>query len=127
MEERLTVGDSLEVVIRLRVRQIGTDEFEVNFVLHITEENKCGHDTLPSRCLHSGAHFTIPHVGAGREKCSHSSLRHGQENGILVWGRCPVGDPVGLGGISEILRFRRDAIKRAKFVILRLADRSGHA
>lgn len=37
---RLTVGDALEVVIRLRSRQIGAYELEVDLVFHVGKEDK---------------------------------------------------------------------------------------
>ena len=68
-EQRRTVGDSLGVKVGLGGLQIGTNEFEVDFVLDIGEQDEGSHNTFARTGGEFGRDLAVPHIMvAGKER-----------------------------------------------------------
>lgn len=124
---RLTVRDTLVIIIRLRRLEVNTNILIINLILNIRQQNKRRHHPLPPSRLKPRLHIPIPHIPRRRQHRAHRTRRHRQQQRILIRHRVPIHHPVRLGRVTKVLRFRRDPRHILECVCLVLAHRRRHA
>ena len=120
-----TVKNTLEVIVRLNIGQIGPHKLKIDLVLRIRQQNKRRHDTLPAAALYLGRDLSIPNVMVVREKRPNAFLWHGHEQvSILHLGKTAV-YPVVLARVPQVLGVQGRVVKVVPRVGLVLADGFG--
>lgn len=118
----LTVRDALEVVVGLRIAQVGADEFIVDFVLDVRKKNECGDHALSTGTLQLGRDLAIPHVVVVGKESADSVGSHCQEQRAVIRQRLSTRYPISLAGIAQILCVGLDIIEVVPSVVLAFAD-----
>lgn len=125
--KRLTVCDTLVVVIRLGLLELDTNVLIIDLVLDIRQQDECRDHTLPPTRLKPRLDISVPHIPRRCEHRAHRARRHRQQQRVLVRHRIPIHDPVGLGRVAQVLGFRRDSRHVLECPRLVLTHRRRHA
>lgn len=84
--------------------QIDTNKFEIDFVLYVTHHDKGRNNASTLTCGHCRTDLAVPYVVCAAQERSHGVGGHGEEDCIVLVGNWDTGtDPIGLGGIAEVL------------------------
>lgn len=121
--QKLTIRDALEIVVGLRMLQVGADKFVVDFVLHIRQKDERSHNTLATAGLQLGTGLTVPHVVVVSQQSTDGLGGHGQDERAILRQGLAAGHPVGLAGVTQVLGVGLDAIEVVEVVGLALTDR----
>ena len=100
--ERLTICDTLEVVVGLHSVHLCADKLEIDFVLHVTHQNERCDNTGTLTGLHGRLDLAIPDVVCAHEQCANGAGCHGQKHTILILPRLARCDPVCLATIAQV-------------------------
>ena len=102
ISQKLTVCNTLEIVVGLHGVHLRADELEINFILHVAHQDERCDDTRTLAGLHGRLDLAIPDVVCAHEQCANSTGCHGQKHAVLVLPRLTRCDPVCLATISQV-------------------------
>lgn len=122
-----TVQHTLEVVVGLHIGQIGTDEFVINLILGVSQQDKTGDNTGTTAALHLGGDLSVPEVVVVGDEGTTTVLGHGEQQVAVLELDIAAVDPVILGGVAEILGAQDGIVEVVPLVGLALADGFGGA
>lgn len=119
----LTVENTLPVEVALHVGQVGANPLQINLVLDVRHQDERGDNTVTPRALELARDLAVKDVVAAGDQRADTILGHGHEHGaVLDLGETGV-DPVGGGGITEVLGVEDEVVHVVPGVGLGLADR----
>lgn len=125
---RLTVRDSLGVVVGLGRFRVHADKLEINLILDVGHHDEGGDDTGALAGGHGCRHPAVPDLVGARDERAHSVRRHCQQDRFAaVLDRLSAVHPVGLGGVAEVFGVLLHVGERVQLVVAALADRCWHA
>ena len=93
---KLTVCDALEVVVGLGRLQVGADEFKVDLVEDVAEQDEGRHDALASARPQRRRDAPVQHVARRGEQGADAVLRHREQERVLERHWLSARHPIGL-------------------------------
>lgn len=124
---KLTIRNTLEVVIGLNIAQVGADPFEIDFVLDIAKQDESRDNALGSRGLHLGLDCAVPHVRCRCQNGADGLGWHSKQGVTIVHYRLALSNPVGLVRVAEVFGDITVAVEGVHLIDLIFADRRGRA
>lgn len=120
---RLTVQNTLPVVVGLHGGQISADPLVVDLVLNIRQKNESGHDTLAAGALELSGDLAVPDVVVIGEESTDTLGRHGHNQIAILGLNLSAVGPVGSAGVTKVLVLGDGIVEVFPGVSLALADR----
>lgn len=102
ISRKLTVCNSLEVVVGLRSAHLSADKLKINLVLHVAHQDERCDNTRTLAGLHGRLDLAIPDVVGAHEQCANSAGCHGQKHTVVVHSGLARCDPICLAAISQV-------------------------
>lgn len=122
---RLTVKNTLPVVVGLDQGQVGANPLVINFVLDVGKQNESSDNTLAAGALNLAGNLAVPDVVVVGEQSADTLGGHGHDQvSVLGLGLAGVG-PVILGGVTQVLVLGDGIVEVVPVVGLALTDGHG--
>lgn len=92
----------MPVIVCLSCGQVGSDEFIVDFILRVRQQNESRDNAGVARSLECAGNLSVPDVVVVRHQSAHTSVGHGEDQVSVVNNGLTAVNPVVLGCVTEV-------------------------